>query len=149
MSKRVREAPGGSFGQKNLKMFRQFLVIRLCIYSCRNIWQLILTNGYLQDQIPTISPVEVVGVIRGSEKPSIFVPANEPSSSQWFYVDVTAIARTCGLPENTIYIEYINEDVNPSKPYTIPKDVNTLIRSSVMPQDHLNYTLTWYVCRIL
>ncbi|PKI77832.1 hypothetical protein CRG98_001796 [Punica granatum] len=24
------------------------------------------------------------------------------------------------------------------------KDVNTLIRSSVMPQDHLNYTLTWY-----
>ncbi|KAL5539451.1 hypothetical protein UlMin_044610 [Ulmus minor] len=98
----------------------------------------------VQDQIPTISPVEVVGVIRGSEKPSIFVPANEPSSSQWFYVDVPAIARTYGLPENTIYIEDINEDVNPSKPYPIPKDVNTLIRSSVMPQDHLNYTLTWY-----
>lgn len=88
--------------------------------------------------------VEVIGVIRGSENPSIFVPANDPSSSQWFYVDVPAIASASGLPENTIYIEDINENINPSNPYPVPKDVNTLIRSSVMPQDHLNYTLTWY-----
>ncbi|XP_059642102.1 surfeit locus protein 1 isoform X2 [Cornus florida] len=96
----------------------------------------------IEVQAPAITPVEVVGVVRGSEKPSIFVPANDPSSCQWFYVDVPAIARTCGLPENTIYIEAINENVNPSNPYPIPKDTNTLIRSSVMPQDHLNYTLT-------
>ncbi|CAI9113699.1 OLC1v1014352C1 [Oldenlandia corymbosa var. corymbosa] len=97
-----------------------------------------------QEEVQTVNPVEVIGVIRGSEKPSIFVPANDPSSSQWFYVDVPAIARTCGLPENTIYIEDINENIDPSCPYPVPKDVNTLIRSSVMPQDHLNYTLTWY-----
>ncbi|KAF3437816.1 hypothetical protein FNV43_RR20572 [Rhamnella rubrinervis] len=95
-------------------------------------------------QVPDVTAVEVVGVVRGSEKPSIFVPANEPCSSQWFFVDVPAIARTCGLPEDTIYVEDVNEDVNPSCPYPVPKDVNTLIRSSVMPQDHLNYTLTWY-----
>ena len=100
----------------------------------------------LQEQVPPITPLEVVGVVRGSEKPSIFVPANDPSSCQWFYVDVPAIAGACGLPENTIYMEDINEDVNPSNPYPVPKDINTLIRSSVMPQDHLNYTLTWYVC---
>ncbi|KAJ0049035.1 hypothetical protein Pint_16912 [Pistacia integerrima] len=98
----------------------------------------------VEDQVPDVAPVEVVGVIRGSEKPSIFVPANDPSSCQWFYVDVPAVARASGLPENTIYIEDINENVNPSNPYPVPKDVNTLIRSSVMPQDHLNYTLTWY-----
>ncbi|KAL0441980.1 UNVERIFIED_CONTAM: Surfeit locus protein 1 [Sesamum radiatum] len=80
----------------------------------------------------------------GSEKPSIFVPANDPNASQWFYVDVPAIAGACGLPENTLYIEDINENVNPSSPYPIPKDANTLIQSSVMPQDHLNYMLTWY-----
>ncbi|XP_047172168.1 surfeit locus protein 1 isoform X1 [Vigna umbellata] len=97
-----------------------------------------------EDQVPSVTPIEVVGVVRGSEKPSIFVPANDPKSSQWFYVDVPAIARTCGLPENTIYVEDINENVNPSNPYPLPKDVNTLIRSSVMPRDHLNYTLTWY-----
>lgn len=98
----------------------------------------------VEDQVHAVTLVEVVGVIRGSERPSIFVPANEPDSSQWFYVDVPAIARASGLPGDTIYIEDINENVNPSNPYPVPKDVKTLIRSSVMPQDHLNYTLTWY-----
>lgn len=97
-----------------------------------------------KEHAPLVMLDEVVGVIRGSEKPSIFVPANEPSSSQWFYVDVAEIARSCGLPENTIYIEAVKEEVNPSNPYPIPKDNNALIRSSVMPQDHLNYTFTWY-----
>ncbi|KAL4571770.1 hypothetical protein LXL04_018535 [Taraxacum kok-saghyz] len=87
---------------------------------------------------------EIVGVIRGSEKPSIFVPANDPNSFQWFYVDVNGIAECCGIPDNTIYIEAVNENVNPSNPYPIPKDNTALIRSSVMPQDHLNYTITWY-----
>ncbi|RWW01421.1 hypothetical protein GW17_00035540 [Ensete ventricosum] len=90
------------------------------------------------------APTRVIGVVRGSEKPSIFVPENDPSSGQWFYVDVPMIARACGLPDNTLYIEDINEDVSASNPYPIPKDVNTLIRYSVMPQDHLNYTFTWY-----
>lgn len=98
----------------------------------------------IEDQIPAVTPVEVVGVVRGSEKPSIFVPENDPSSGQWFYVDVPSIARACELPENTIYVEDINENISSGCPYPVPKDVNTLIRSSVMPQDHLNYTLTWY-----
>ncbi|KAM0000359.1 hypothetical protein Hdeb2414_s0432g00892361 [Helianthus debilis subsp. tardiflorus] len=97
-----------------------------------------------KEHIPQTKLDEVVGVIRGSEKPSIFVPANDPNSCQWFYVDVAEIASNCGLSENTIYIEAVNEKVNPCKPYPIPKDNNALIRSSVMPQDHLNYTFTWY-----
>lgn len=110
-----------------------------------NIINLNLIWCNVQDHTPSVTSVEVVGVVRGSEKPSIFVPPNDPKSSQWFYIDVPGIARACGFPENTIYIEDINENVNPSNPYPIPKDVNTLIRSSVMPQDHLNYTMTWYV----
>ncbi|KAI4347278.1 hypothetical protein L6164_008101 [Bauhinia variegata] len=98
----------------------------------------------IEDHAPSFTPIEVVGVVRGSEKPSIFVPENDPNSFQWFYVDVPGIVSACGLPENTIYIEDINENVNPSNPYPIPKDADTLIRSSVMPRDHLNYILTWY-----
>lgn len=98
----------------------------------------------VEDDLPAITPVEVIGVVRGSEKPSIFVPANDPGSGQWFYVDVPAIAKACGLPENTLYIEDVNEKIDPSNPYPIPKDTDTLIRSSVMPPDHLNYILTWY-----
>ncbi|EPS65769.1 hypothetical protein M569_09010, partial [Genlisea aurea] len=91
--------------------------------------------------------VEVTGVVRGSEKPTIFVPANDPETLQWFYVDAGEIARACGLPEETtVYVEEITtEDVGRGKPrYPVPKDANALIRSSVMPQDHLNYTVTWY-----
>ncbi|KAF3773778.1 Surfeit locus protein 1 [Nymphaea thermarum] len=91
-----------------------------------------------------IELVKVLGVIRGSEKPSIYVPANEPSTGQWFYVDVPAIVQHLGLPESTIYVEEINEDVNPSKPYPIPKELNSFISHSVMPRDHLNYVFTWY-----
>ncbi|CAL1369455.1 unnamed protein product [Linum trigynum] len=96
-------------------------------------------------QPPSMDPVEVIGVVRGSENPSIFVPENDPSSGQWFYVDIPAIAATCGLPENDIiYVEDVHENVNPSCPYPLPKDVTALISSSVMPQDHLNYSFTWY-----
>ncbi|XP_026388562.1 surfeit locus protein 1-like [Papaver somniferum] len=99
----------------------------------------------VEDPVISSTPsVKVIGVIRGSEKPSIFVPANDPSSGQWFYVDVPAIARAAGLPEDTLYLEDINDNVDHGNPYPLPKDVNTLIRSSTMPQDHLNYTLTWY-----
>lgn len=90
-------------------------------------------------------PVEVTGVIRDSEKPSNFVPSNDPNASQWFYVDVPAVARACGLPEGTLYVEEINEQINPRSPYPIQKDHNMLIRTSRMPQDHLNYTFTWYL----
>ncbi|KAL0857347.1 hypothetical protein Bca101_062501 [Brassica carinata] len=96
------------------------------------------------EDVPTVKPVEVVGVIRGGENPSIFVPANDPSTGQWFYVDVPAMARAIGLPEDTIYVEDVHEDRDRSRPYPVPRDMNTLIRSKVMPHDHLNYTITWY-----
>lgn len=83
-------------------------------------------------------------MVRGSEKPSIFVPSNDSTSGQWFYINVPEIAHACRLPENTLYVEDINENVSASQPYPVPKDVNTLIRYSVMPQDHLNYIITWY-----
>lgn len=97
-----------------------------------------------KDTDHTKTPIKVVGVVRGSEKPSIFVPENDPKSGQWFYVDIPTIAQTCSLPDDTLYIEDINENASATDPYPVPKDVNTLIRYSVMPQDHLNYTLTWY-----
>jgi len=97
----------------------------------------------MQEKEPIIPPIRVIGVVRGSEKPSIFVPENHPNTGQWYYVDVPMIARACGLPEDTLYIEEISEDASAINPYPVPKDVNTLIRFSVMPQDRLNYTLTW------
>ncbi|KAK7339913.1 hypothetical protein VNO77_20600 [Canavalia gladiata] len=45
-----------------------------------------------EDQVPSVTPIEVVGVVRKNEKPSIFVPANDPKSYRWFYVDVSGVA---------------------------------------------------------
>ncbi|KAG0469214.1 hypothetical protein HPP92_018542 [Vanilla planifolia] len=97
-----------------------------------------------EDKEPAKASIKVIGVVRGSEKPSIFVPENDPKHGQWFYVDVPMIAKAFGFSEDTLYIEDINEKASASDPYPVPKDVNTLIHYSVMPQDHLNYTLTWY-----
>ncbi|KAJ1686950.1 hypothetical protein LUZ63_018340 [Rhynchospora breviuscula] len=110
-----------------------------------NIWSKKPTSPKAKEAVAP-PPVKVVGVIRGSEKPSMFVPPNDPDSGQWFFVDVPMIARACGLPENSIYLEEIEDEHTTSarNPYPVPKDINTLIRYSVMPQDHLNYTATWY-----
>lgn len=139
----MRKALGGDLDPKSQKLLRCLLYFCLLL-GIETHQRYNLNMLHIQEQAPSIVPVEVVGVVRGSEKPSIFVPENDPSSFQWFYVDVPAIARACGLPENTIYVEDINENFNSGCPYPVPKDINALIRSSVMPQDHLNYTLTWY-----
>ncbi|KAH9325606.1 hypothetical protein KI387_005784, partial [Taxus chinensis] len=42
-----------------------------------------------------------------------------------------------------IFVEEIEGTVNASNLYPVPKDASTFVRFSVMPQDHLNYALTW------
>jgi surfeit locus 1 family protein len=48
---------------------------------------------------------EVEGIVRSSEQPSSFVPANDPASGQWFWIDVPALAAAAGLPPDTPLIE--------------------------------------------
>ncbi|MCO5610805.1 hypothetical protein L7F22_065046 [Adiantum nelumboides] len=99
----------------------------------------------LQKQ-PQTNTTNVIGVVRGSENPNMFVPPNEPAKGQWFFVDVPAMVAAAGLPENTIYVEALQEksvDFK-GKQYPLPKDPESLIRSSVMPQDHLSYAFTWF-----
>ncbi|KAL2643353.1 hypothetical protein R1flu_010940 [Riccia fluitans] len=90
--------------------------------------------------------VKVCGVIRGSEQPNMFVPPNAPESGQWFYVDVPSMARAVGLPETTLLIEAVEDKENnkATDKYPIPKNPEALLHASVMPQDHINYALTWY-----
>jgi len=101
-------------------------------------------NANVKDADSYCKMVKVSGVIRGSESPNIFMPLNDPDSGQWFYVDVPAIARAVGLPENALYVDKIEGAHDASNPYPVPKDASTFVRYSVMPQDHLNYALTWY-----
>lgn len=47
----------------------------------------------------------IEGIVRASERPSMFVPANHPSEKEFFWIDVPALASACGLPEDTPLIE--------------------------------------------
>eukprot|EP00850_Spirogloea_muscicola_P004256 SM000018S03621 [mRNA] locus=s18:330498:333045:- [translate_table: standard] len=91
--------------------------------------------------------MRICGVVRSSEQPSAFVPANVPTAGQWFYMDVPAMAAACGLPPGTLLVDAIRdggalEATLQGSP--IPKEPSELVRQSVMPQDHLNYAITWY-----
>lgn len=91
--------------------------------------------------------LRVAGVIRDGEQPNMFVPNNQPEIGQWFYVDVPAMARTLGLPEDVTYMEAValsSPDREGRKKFPLPKESDSFLKSSVMPQDHLNYALTWY-----
>ncbi len=84
--------------------------------------------------------VRVAGVIRDGEQPNMFVPNNQPEIGQWFYVDIPAMARVMGLPEDVTYMEAVAisaPDVEGRKKFPLPKESDSFLKASVMPQDHL------------
>lgn len=93
----------------------------------------------------------VSGVVRGSEIPNSFVPPNSPETGQWFFVDVPAMAKACGLSEDAVLMDLIqddseeDDDFEPGRKLPIPKDPGDLLKARVMPNDHLSYAATWYL----
>lgn len=110
--------------------------------------------------------VEVVGVVRASEKRSGFVPDNNPKKGDWYWIDVPAMALACGLPPDTPLIEVFESDreyeqrgptptsvdvlsFNARTPpqtsrYPLPKPAGELMGVCVTPTNHRNYALTWF-----
>eukprot|EP00897_Mesotaenium_endlicherianum_P009677 jgi/Mesen1/8738/ME000052S08160 len=89
----------------------------------------------------------LVGVLRSSEHPNSFVPPNMPQEGQWFYADVSAMARHCGLPPGTLLVEVASESAREAEgkhTYPLPRDASELIKAHVMPDGHLTYAFTWY-----
>lgn len=115
----------------------------------------------------------VHGVVRYSETPSMFVPENKPEEGEWHFLDVEAMARAMNLPANTPLVEVITSETDakqsPGKSshtamevlggrrtiqsiqaekdmetFPLAKSEGDFRQFSVMPQDHLNYALTWF-----
>ncbi|XP_010479280.1 PREDICTED: surfeit locus protein 1-like isoform X2 [Camelina sativa] len=94
-----------------------------------------------EDHASRAMHVEVVGVIRKSETPSIYTLVNYPRSFGWFYVDVPKLAQAMGFGEDTMYIESNHKDMDESKPYPVPRDVMNLILSKELPLGYYYHTL--------
>lgn len=69
--------------------------------------------GALQRSAPGpagAGPVQVIGVIQPSEKPSAAIPDNVPDQLEFHWVDVPSLARCCGLPPDTPLVQIISDN---------------------------------------
>ncbi|CAD7704251.1 unnamed protein product [Ostreobium quekettii] len=108
----------------------------------------------------------VEGVVMRSEVPSYFVPQNTPKQGSWFWIDVPEIAKSCGLPEETVMVQVLDKGsdteavelidsatggvIGAPMPdaYPVAKRLDEFVQFTVMPRDHLNYAFIWFTLSI-
>ena len=82
--------------------------------------------------------VAFTGLVRAPETPAPFVPKNDPARNEWFVRSPDEIAKAKGLARVAPFL--IDADPMPS-PAGWPKGGQTRLS---MPNDHLQYALTWF-----
>ncbi len=82
--------------------------------------------------------IDIVGVLRWPETPGLFTPAGDPPRNLWFARDPIAIAQAKQWgPVPPFYVE----QEAPVPPGGLPKPG---VLQVSLPNDHLNYALTWF-----
>jgi surfeit locus 1 family protein len=83
--------------------------------------------------------VSVTGIARyrGSDRPSWFLPDNEPEQGLWFSYDLAALEAAIGLELLPVVVE---ADATPN-PGGLPLGGQT---RTELPNNHLQYAITWY-----
>jgi surfeit locus 1 family protein len=108
--------------------------------------QVLVNRGFVPRQNPAAGtapappsgPVELVGVLRWPESRGWFTPADEPGRNLWFTRDPTAIAAGKGWgPVAPFYLEQESPAAPPGQPRVGPMRAG-------LPNNHLQYALTWY-----
>ncbi|KAK2816391.1 hypothetical protein Q7C36_022662 [Tachysurus vachellii] len=79
--------------------------------------------------------VELVGVVRLTEKRKPFVPKNNVEANRWHYRDLEAMAKAAGTEE--IFIDAVLESTTPGGP--IGGQTRVTLRN-----EHMQYIITWY-----
>jgi surfeit locus 1 family protein len=82
--------------------------------------------------------VAFTGLVRAPETRGLFMPENDPARNQWFLRSPDDIARTKELTRVAPFL--VDADAMPS-PAGWPKGGQTRLS---MPNDHLQYALTWF-----
>jgi surfeit locus 1 family protein len=97
--------------------------------------------------------VKTEAVVRTSETKGGFTPDNNPEKDTWYWLDAPAIARACGLPEDTPLIQAVRAARDdgagssgqadaPQYPLAVEKE--SLMTFPVAPEQHLGYAATWF-----
>jgi surfeit locus 1 family protein len=83
-------------------------------------------------------PVEIVGVVRWPEARTWFSPADDPARNLWFVRDPHAMAAAKGIgPVAPFYVE----QESPVPPGGWPQPGKLVVN---LPNNHLQYVVTWY-----
>ena len=80
--------------------------------------------------------VEVIGLMRASERRNLFTPADEPARHEFFSRDVEGLARAMGLGPHAPFV--IDAEAGPDP---LPEGGETRL---VFVNNHLSYAFTWF-----
>ncbi len=82
---------------------------------------------------------DVVALVRLTQKQGMMQPDNDPAKNVWFYVDVEEMKKASGVATEIDY--WFEADATPN-PGGFPIGGQTRIS---LPNDHLQYAVTWFV----
>jgi surfeit locus 1 family protein len=82
--------------------------------------------------------IDVVGVLRWPETPGMFAPADDPAHNLWFTRDPVAMAKAKQWGDVAPF--YVEQE-SPVPPGGLPKPGPLKVS---LPNDHLQYALTWF-----
>lgn len=87
-------------------------------------------------------PVEIAGALRWPDDRHWFTPADDPAHNLWFTRDPAAIATAKGLDSRTVTVApfYVELEA-PTPPGGLPQPAKLIV---ALPDNHLQYALTWY-----
>jgi len=85
--------------------------------------------------------ITIVGALRWPEGPGLFTPAAEPGKSVWYLRDHLAIAAAKGWSATGEVAPFYIEQEAPIPPGGLPKPGRL---KPNLPNNHLQYALTWY-----
>jgi surfeit locus 1 family protein len=107
---------------------------------------LLVDRGFLPDGArapiaygqPSEQPLQVTGVLRRPDPPSVFTPKHRPGG-RWFARDLPAIAKALSAPDPAPYFLAVETPTNPEDPALVPAPLPTNV-----PNSHLGYAITWF-----
>lgn len=110
---------------------------------------------------PSSPVVSLTAILSEGENPGNFVPDNAPETGAWFWAEPAALARHAGLPAATPYLQAVTSSKEehrapsamellggrartlPRATYPDPPSLGDVVTTTVSPDDHRNYAITW------
>jgi len=85
-------------------------------------------------------PIEITGALRWPDERHWFTPSDDPARNLWFTRDPAGIAAAKGLDPKMVAPFYVEQEA-PAPPGGLPQPGKLVI---VLPDNHLQYALTWF-----